>query len=640
MKQTTLPINSLKTLVLWLLLYVLACGISHAQMPFPTQTESEWRLEDSPSALASRTPRGMRTPVLIMGQNREVASYAVVILVNASYNAVSPLVAQAWKQQGHQVEDAALALADLPEAWRQMMLAAQPNLRAALVKNVYTPELAQAVKDGALTDNERTRRLRLLGASMQASSDILRKTSEFQKQTQRMRYQREQQFGKHHRTDDYEILNVEPVLGRPATAITIQRRHSLRNPPSLALADTPQFQTQLLVPAAEFQAALNAITEALPNAAIRLAESPEVWIPSVPMPDTLPAPKWRIPTEDGRQIKPTIRTFRTTDSIELQAVRPQTDGSLIIGVERLISNDTVAMAIAELWRLVPDATEPQVLWQGMSGADKLVASPDGKQLWFTGQELDGQHDSLFHYTQEDGLVRINFPAGKRPRLDTAQWWIDEQGPIMASYSVGTLQRLGNLTLSSPQPVPRVQWFFNDLRLLPGGTHPWVDDDQGVAELNPQTGRVLRSIAVPPRVQAPPGLPHFPYLDPRAARTYAPGVASAKGKWLATAFRLDDQSSGHSAGVHVLDTDKAALLYSAVLPDADQVRLVAASPDGRWLAVHSYGRNLVLWDVRAGTNPLHLLVPHVTLSDLTFSLDSNRLIGVGNEHVLTWPLSGK
>ncbi|KAA0892703.1 hypothetical protein [Pusillimonas sp. ANT_WB101] len=181
MKQATHPTHSIKTLVSWLLLYVLACGISHAQMPFPTQTESDWRLEDSPSALASRTPRGMRTPVLVMGQNRKVASDAVVILVDAPYNAVSPLVAQAWKQQGHQVEDAALALADLPEVWRQMMLAAQPNLRAALITNVYRPELAQAVKDGALTDNERVRRLQLLDASTQASSDILRKTSEFQK---------------------------------------------------------------------------------------------------------------------------------------------------------------------------------------------------------------------------------------------------------------------------------------------------------------------------------------------------------------------------------------------------------------------------------------------------------------------------
>ncbi len=640
MKQTTHPALNAPLFALWLLLSFLASGISHAQMPFPAQTESDWRLEDSPNALASRTPRGMRTPVLIMGQNREVASDAVVILVDAPYNAVSPLVAQAWKQQGHQVEDAALALADLPEVWRHMMLAAQPNLRTALITNVYRPELAQAVKDGALTDNERVRRLQLLGASIQASSDILRKTSEFQQRTQRMRYQQERQFGKHHRTDDYDILDVEPVLGRPATAISIQRRHSLRNPPSWALADTPQFQTQLLVPAAEFQAALNAITQALPNAAIRLAESPEVWIPSVPMPDTLPAPRWRIPAKDGQQIKPTIRTFRTTDGIELRAARPQADGSLIIGVERLVSNDTVALAIAELWRLVPDATEPQVLWQGMSGADKLLASLDGQQLWFTGQELDGKHDSLFHYTQKDGLVRLNFPPGKRPRLDTAQWWVDDQGPIMASYAVGTLQRLGDLTLASPQPVPRVQWFFNDLRLLPGGIHPWVDDDQGVAELNPQTGRVLRSIAVPPRVQAPTGLPHYPYLDPRAARTYEPGVASTKGKWLATAFRLDDLGSGNSAGMHVLDTDKATLLYSAVLPGSDQVQLVAASPDGRWLAVYGYSRNLVLWDVRAGTNPLQLLVPNVTLGDLTFSLDSNRLIGVGNEHVLTWPLSGK
>lgn len=627
----------IKTRVLWVWITLLISSTGQAQMDFPSTSQDDWRLESDSSALRSKTPRKLRTPVLIMGEGRTTASEAVVILVDAPFSAVSSVVVRAWEKLGYSVKGAALQRADLPEDWRRLMLAAQPDLRSVIVNKAYGPELAQAVKDGALTDNERARRLQLLGASIQAHSDAMRKVPELREPVQRLRYNREQTRGKNYRTDDYDILDLEPIMGRPVTAVTIQRRHALANRKAFfALADTPQFTTQYLVPAKDFQATLDAINKALPNSAIRLAESPEVWIPSVPIPNTLPAADWRYPSAEGQLIEPLAHRLGSAQVISLRAVQPQPDGSLILSVQTSAERNGEEQWVSALARLNPDATALESLWEGGTGADELYASLDGKQLWFTGYPFDEQI-GLFHYRQGEGVVSLDFPEGEQPRLDTMQWWIDRRGPVLASFKVGYFRRLDGLTMSSPQPTPRSDWFPNHQRLLEGGTNPWVEDEQGVAELDSASGRVLRSFAVPPRLDMPEGLPTWPELDPRAFKTGAKGLVSAKGKWLATVFNIENTENSPLVGVHLLDTDKGNLLYSAVLPEANGVRLIAASPDGRWLALYDYGSKLVLWDVRAGTNPFRLHMPRVSLEDMTFSLASDSLIGVGDEHVLVWDL---
>jgi WD40 repeat protein len=115
----------------------------------------------------------------------------------------------------------------------------------------------------------------------------------------------------------------------------------------------------------------------------------------------------------------------------------------------------------------------------------------------------------------------------------------------------------------------------------------------------------------------------------------PGIVSAKGKWLATAFNFEQKEGDPLVGVHLFDTDKGDMLYSAVLPDAGSVRLTAASSDGRWLALYGGTGTVFLWDVRGDSPPLRLASPGVTLADLTFSDDGRYLYGVGNEHILTW-----
>lgn len=219
----------IKTRVLWVWITLLISSTGQAQMDFPSTSQDDWRLESDSSALRSKTPRKLRTPVLIMGEGRTTASEAVVILVDAPFSAVSSVVVRAWEKLGYSVKGAALQRADLPEDWRRLMLAAQPDLRSVIVNKAYGPELAQAVKDGALTDNERARRLQLLGASIQAHSDAMRKVPELREPVQRLRYNREQTRGKNYRTDDYDILDLEPIMGRPVTAVTIQRRHALAN---------------------------------------------------------------------------------------------------------------------------------------------------------------------------------------------------------------------------------------------------------------------------------------------------------------------------------------------------------------------------------------------------------------------------
>ncbi|MDO6825541.1 WD40 repeat domain-containing protein [Marinobacter sp. 1_MG-2023] len=628
----------MKTRMLWIWITLLLTSTAQAQMEFPSSSQDDWRLEADSGALSPNTPRKLRTPVLIMGEGRERASEAVVILVDAPFSVVSPVVVKVWEQLGYPVEEAALQRADLPEDWVQLMLAAQPGLRAAMVNKVYGPELEQAVEDGALTDNERDRRLQLLGASIQAYSETMRKVPEFREPVQRVRHYREQPYGKNYRTDDYDILDLEPVMGLPVTAVTIQRKHALENRKRfLALADTPQFTTQNLVPAETFQATLDAITKALPDSAIRLEESPGVWISPVPIPDTLPAVDWRFPSTNGQLIEPLAHRLGNSQALMLRAVQQQPDGALILVAEASAERDGEELWISALLRLTPEATAIEVLWEGEAGVNELYASLDGEQLWFTGYPF-GEQLTLFHYRQGEGVVSLDFPEGEQPRLDTIQWWVDGRGPVLASFKVGDFRRLDGLTMSSPQPVPRSDWFVNHQRLLKGGSNPWVEDDQGVAELDPDTGQVLRSFAVPPRIAMPEGLPSWPELDPRAFKTGSGGLVSAKGEWLATVFDIERPESDPMVGVHLMDTDKGSLLYSAVLPDASGVRLIAASPDGRWLALYGYSGKLVLWDVRAGTNPFRLHMPRVSLEDMTFSLASDSLIGVGDEHVLVWNLA--
>ncbi len=627
--------------VLWILVITLITGIARAEMDFPTWTQSDWRLEDDRAVLDRLTPDSLRTPVLILGERRRKPSEAVVILLDAPFESVRPVVADVWARRGYAVDKAPLPMADLGESWRRLMLAAQPDLRAVLVNEVYGPALAQAVKDGALTESERRHRLQRLAARVQAAPETLRRASTFRETMQRARYHRERRINADARqVDDYSVLDLRPIMGRPATAVTIQREHRLRRPQRLlsGLADTPQFLNQSLVPAGDFQATLQALQQALPDAALRLAASPEVWVPSVPMPKTRPAPNWRHPAQ-GPRIEPKVRSLRTTDALILRVVQPQPDGVLVVGVQREARLNGESVLIAQLWRLVPGAAAPKVLWQGLGGADDLHANASGTRFWFTGQPLNGAPTTLFQYRQGQGVTALDVSATDRQRLAFAQWWMDDEGPVIAAYSVLDLRRLEGSTLSPARRVPRQDWFPNGLRLLAGGDAPWVEDGQGVAELELNSGRVKRALPVPARRDALPGTSPWPGLDPSAMMVTSPGVVSAKGQWLATAFRFEKWEGKPLVGMHLLDTDKGELLYSAVLPDAVSVRLTAASNDGRWLAVYGGNGIVLLWDVRGDTAPSRLAVPGVALEDLVFSADGSHLYGVGNEHILTWRCDG-
>lgn len=620
-----------------MLVATLITGTACAEMDFPASTQSDWRVEDDRASLNAMTPASMRTPVLILGEGRRIASESVVILIDAPFESVRPVVEQAWAKRGYAVGKAPLPLANLGPEWQQIMLAAQPDLRSALVDGGYAPVLAQAVKDGALTEIERRHRLQRLAVRTQASEDALRQVPAFRKAVQRTRYYREQRVGNDARwVDDYSILDLRLIMGLPVTAVTVKREHILRRPQRIlsGLADTPQFLKQGLVPGGDFQATLAALKQALPDAALRLAESPAAWTPTVPLPPKLPAPDWRHPTESAT-IKPAVRSLRTTDVLSLRAVHSLPDGVLIVGVQREARLNNEAVLIAQLWRLVPEVATPEVLWQGLSGAEDLHANPKGSRFWFTGQPLNGAPTALFQYRQGEGVNAVDLPAEDRQRLAFAQWWVDEDGPVIAAHSVANLRRLEGATLSSSQPVPRKKWFPNGLRLLAGGAAPWVEDGQGVAELDPDNGRVTRSLQVPARHNGLPGASPWPGLDSRAMSVDLPGIVSAKGQWLATAFNLEEKDGDPLVGVHLFDTDKGDMLYSAVLPDAGSVRLTAASSDGRWLALYGGTGTVFLWDVRGDSPPLRLASPGVTLADLTFSDDGRYLYGVGNEHILTW-----
>ncbi|GAA5127247.1 hypothetical protein GCM10023339_53260 [Alloalcanivorax gelatiniphagus] len=602
---------------------------------FPGKSRTDWRVSKDAQAFLPRTPAALRVPVVVFGEDRRFASERAVVLVDAGYQQVREVIEPAWAGLDWTLDTAAPTLADWPDAWRRWWLAANPEARRVWVEQGLAPALRQAVDQGALTEPESAARQRRLVANVDSDPERMRGLPGFTAPLAGARFVHDQRVDNVPVTDSARLLDLSPILGRPATAIVLQRCQSIPLPAPVEgnWGAAPQSKPQCLVPARWLTTTLEALASHWPEPALRLSDEVSLWTPSVPVPETLPAPRWRSANGAGAPVKPAVQDLRSDDALQLKAMAPGGDGTFLLGVDRQARVEGEQRWIAELWRLDPGAQQVQVLWRAAEGADRLTDAASG--VYFSGRIFGETLPALFRY-HHGQVTPLPLSEDSRRALQGGAWVAAGERVWLVERGVDGIRAWRDETLSSRRTVPRGTALPGRLRVLGGGGDAlWVEDDHGVAALAWKDGVTRRAFPVPPRLAGAPAVTYPDGLDPRTALVEGAGTVSEAGGWLATAFALEGPDA--RAGVHVLDTDKGTVLASIVLPGATRVRLAAASPDGCCLALYDDGGALTLWRARAGTMAKLLAPPATALADLSFSADGATLHGVGGRLLMSWPL---
>jgi hypothetical protein len=195
---------------------------------------------------------------------------------------------------------------------------------------------------------------------------------------------------------------------------------------------------------------------------------------------------------------------------------------------------------------------------------------------------------------------------------------------------------------------------------------WTEDSIGINELESDSGRILRAIPLPPRnggsqfSQGYPEYQHGPSNTPPPSGM-APWVPTSLGSpeagWIAVGFMIlseadsklekggshpSDTRAAQAAderyfGMHVVDTERGALRFSALLGTANSLSATARSAHGRLLALAADRNRVALWDIRTGVSPVALSGPYKDLRAVAFSWDGVYLWAVYRDGLRRWKL---
>ncbi|WP_159659904.1 hypothetical protein [Alcanivorax xiamenensis] len=629
-------------------LAVLVASLSHGEetMPaFPDETAVSWRVLDD--GVRSRTPDALRIPVVTLDPGRLIGSERAYILVQAPYGRVWPVVAEALADHGVVFEQGTPPLYSLEEPWLEVLLSRNGEWRALLSSTPEGRDLDAAVADGALTAEERTWRRHQARARTEVSRERLSRLPVAQAEYARAESVREWtqgRQGKQQVTLTVTVFDAGAVFGTTATVIDVFRDQRFPNPdyPRLWAADgVPTLFSQSLVPADLFGEVMRALDVELPGAARRLSDTPSRWHGPVAPPPGPVEPGLRYATQSDLTITPEIHTLASADPFTPKTLQALANGSLAIGVERAALLDGEQGWIAELWHLMPREQRLEVLWQGWQGVDSLFLDPATGALWFRGDK----HWFRFRSDQQGARpVSLSLPAADPDAR--MSWQLDSHGhPRLCSDRVDRIYRYreqkGGKGHYAVAEVPRAAFFSQPPRpVLWQGDAVWVQDQYGMAELDPASGRVARVIRAPQRSGrvfdegTPEGSVSGDVIPPW------PAVGSPSGQWVTGGFRLhrgQGESEAPLVGLHVFDTARAEYLYSAVLDGQSRVSAVAASAEGWWLAMAA-GNHVQLWEARTGRTPITLNVPtSVSVTALSFAPDGGGLYALTGSSVLHWRL---
>ncbi len=606
--------------------------------------------------IARGLPAALQTPELAKDGNRLLG---VEMVVDLPFSQVLPVVVEALRPVGPLRDEIELIpVSRMSEGWGEVLLSRHPELAQKLVRQVDLPKLQENVREGALAESEIPARL----------ADLER-TLRFQPGGERMaplteRYKlwsgsAKREHGLRGKSSSIVIANVrqlDPVFGRPATSIFLTRNDEYPNPNNnfigqlRGLADfdvfgahPPSRLERNSVPEAMFRPVYEALSQ-LPDANLELGLNAEHWrVPVVAKSRALVRePKLTLPDPHAKALQAQVLlAFEGMDKFTVLA-----DGTVLM-------LRSYPQALLQ-WSPAP-GNQPRVVWTPADFFTKGLLSRDtrGQSAYLAvnrqlvhfdaaTQKLathpiefksDREVDKYIDYFHLGNGVPLAYDHSYRNKRDTLDIWQPTAQPAGDGAPWTYEKRFASLrqgVMREPAPgnlqIKPVRWDGE----MPGF---WVEDVNGLAELDSENGKVLRAVRLPRR---------FGEADPQEDRGMAQWTpepfGSAKGGWIGVGFILIEDKK-RTPGVHVVDVASGKVRYSLALPGQETLGTAAPSPDGRLLAMATGSREnaAVLWNLQTGRS-LTLRSEKTGCSDLKqlqWTPQGDLLVGRCSNGLLGW-----
>lgn len=647
--------------VLWLLAMSAAGCANAATLP------PNWQiLPVAPDLVEDGLPSPLRSPQL--GKDGERVKQ-VQMVVDLPYAQVLPVVQSTLKPMGTVAgQDSHNLVARIDHGWGDVLLARRPELTREYLRSYELPKLQQYVSDGALLESEIPGRM----ARLERQFRFVGRGERMPALQQPFRYwtgsieQRHGAMGRSRSSINVQVTELDAVMGRPATAVTLSRTDDWPNPEGgivgqlRAFADGnifssgPQARIQRSsVPQPVFTPLFDALGD-LPGAQLRIGSDASEWI-APPKPQVaIGEPVLTLVDPNAAEVaaKAVLRIERVMalQTFEADGMQVLADGSVL-----LVQNYPFT-----LMRWAPaDGATPQTLWtspQPHASGWRLSADARGQVAYLlaNGQVMryDIAHpalhwhplafdrkgvlgDSYVRYVDDGNGVPLAYRRDYTGKIDTFTLW----APVDPSTTDGARWDYTQRFAAPRQHVMRGD-FPGNAQVKPvqwDGPRPttWIEDVFGLTELDGSTGRVLRVLPLPRRFGS-----KDPFDDVGMAQWTPEPFGSVRGHWIAVGFVLMDDK-GRSPGMHVVDVDSGKVRYSLSLPGRDSLNVAAGSPDGRLLALGRAGGEVaaVMWNLDTG-HSLRLRADRTTceeLRQLQWSPDGTRLWGRCVNALVQWEL---
>ncbi|MCD5970980.1 WD40 repeat domain-containing protein [Pseudomonas quasicaspiana] len=594
-----------------------AAAIGYSGMNNAAALPQGWQIQPSAAEDVDKgLPSALQSSELAKDGRRLAEVHIVVAL---PFNQVLPQVVSALRPLGRLDERSGVEpLSKLEDGWGNVLLTRRPDLVRELVRQFDLPKLQKDVRDGALAESEIPERIALIERTIRFQSDSKR-MAPLTEQYKSWVGSAEHKHGATGRSSGRviaRVMQLDPVLGRPATVVYLTRNDEYPNPDAgffgrmreLAELDifhpsAPKTLHRSIVPGEVFSPVFDALSK-LPNANVELGASPDQWrAPSRPI-SFVTEPKLTLPDTKAKVLEAkAVMSIKSPDNFIVLG-----DGSVLI----------IRSYPRALMRWSPEATGAlRELW---------TSTEENWQEWQLSRDASGQSGYL---TTGGLIVRFDAKTGslfKHPMAfekttkpdDYIKYFHDGNGvPLPYDHSLSGGRDTLNVWQANAQPAgdgtpwnytlrfasPRQDMMKGSLRgnslIKPvscDGFMPntWVEDVYGLAELDGKTGKVLRVVKLPRR------LGDVDRNDDTGMAPWDPApFGSVKGGWIAVGFVLGEGKQVNP-GMHVVDIASGKVRYSLTLPGRDSLKTAVGSPNGRLLALGSGGKNsAVLWNLENG-----------------------------------------
>lgn len=632
-----------------------ATAIGYSSISTAAALPQGWQI--LPSA-AEDIEKGLPSPLQSSELARDGRRLAEVhIVVALPFNQVLAQVASALRPLGRLSEQSGVEpLSKLEDEWGNVLLTRRPDLVRDMVRQFDLPKLQQDVRDGALDESEIPERIALVErtARFQSGSERMAQLSEQYKYWIGSAERNHGATGRSTSNVIARVMQLDPILGRPATAVYLTRNDEYPNPDAgflgrmreLAEFDifsptAPKLIHRSLVPGEVFSPVFDALST-LPNANVELGVSPDQWrAPSRPI-SFVTEPKLTLPDTKAKVLEAkAVMSIKSPDNFIVLG-----DGSVLI----------IRSYPRALMRWAPDAGgELRELWT--STEEKwhqwqLSRDASGQSAYLTTGGLILRFD-----TKTGSLVKHPMAFDKTTKPDAQMWYFHDGNGVPLAYAHN--YRGGRDTLkvwqANAQPAgdgvpwnytlrfasPRQDMMKDSMRgnrqikpvrwdgVLP---NTWVEDVYGLAELDGKTGHVMRVVKLPRR------LGDVDRNDDTGMAPWDPApFGSVKGGWIAVGFVLG-QGRQVNPGMHVVDIASGKVRYSLTLPGQSSLKTAVGSPNGRLLALGTGGKSsAVLWNLENGRSlSLGTEVSGCKeLEQLQWSPSGERLWGRCNNGLVAW-----